>query len=139
MKVLVPSRHNEIMIQDLKRGDAFWNGDRLYVKVEIHGGSYNHDQCHILDLDQGVVFVLNNDVLVTLDNNVCVTELQSEERMNREINIECRARELSEKLEEIGSDSQFNSIFIQHQNRGGNYTGPTYNKELERLQEALES
>jgi hypothetical protein len=95
--------------------------------------------CAVLKLSTGEIFLRDKSLLVGLDNNICITELQSEERMNREINIECRARELSEKLEEIGSDSQFNSIFIQHQNRGGNYTGPTYNKELERLQEALES
>jgi len=138
MKVLVPHKHNEIMIKDLKRGDCFWSNDRLFMKTEIHGGPYDHDKCFVQDLDQGVVFRLNNDVLVTLDTNVCITELQSEENMNREINIECRARELCEKLEEVNNSEEYKGVWGYMANRGFNYTGPTYAKELEALQNALE-
>jgi len=139
MKVLVPHKHNEMMIQDLKIGDCFWHNDRLFMKIEVHGGPYDHDKCFILDFQQGVVFRLNNDILVTLDSNVCITELQSEEKINREINIECRARELYEKVHEVIDSSEYKSVFGLHMVHGGTYTGPTYGEELNRLGEALES
>jgi len=137
MKILVPHKHNDIMIQDLKRGECFWSNNRLYMKVEIHGGPYDNDKCRILDLAQGVIFILNNDVLVTQDNNICITELQSEEKMNREISIENSARKLCKKLNEINESEEYKSVWEYLSVHGIKYDGPVYAKELKNLESVL--
>ena len=140
MKVLVPHKHNEMLLESVRCGQTFWYKEVLYMKTYIiKSNQITDNNIPCVNLSEGHIIYISDSELVILDDNICVTELQSEERMNREINIECRARELSEKLRLINNNEQYKSIFIQYQNRGGKYIGPSYADELERLEEALES
>lgn len=139
MKVLVPYNHDEITVKDVEVGMCFWLQKNLLMKVYIDWSSEGELYCNVLNLTTGLVTRLNNNTLVILENDVAVGEIQSEKKMNKEIDIECRARELCEKLREIGNNEEYKSVFTMAMAHGCNYSGPTYGKELERLEEALES
>ncbi len=53
------------------------------------------------------------------------------------VDVMVAAAALETKLTEIFADSRYISLFSSYENRGMKYTGPTCEKELEELREAL--
>ena len=47
------------------------------------------------------------------------------------------ARSLLAKMEEVHNSKEFQGVWSLHAIRGGQYSGPTYNVELERLAKAI--
>lgn len=139
MKVLVPHKHNEIMLVDIKFGQPFWHNDRLLIRLDTSDYTlYVPDKAIVCAyLDTGRLTFIPQLTPVIFDDNVCITELQSEENMDREISIECAARRLCEKLREITNNEEYKGIWPYLLVHGWNYSGPNFGKELKDLEEKL--